>query len=90
MLQARSGTAGTSARRSGSSPQMLVARGKVDEAERLALQAIETVGPRTTSLDLRRPRMALGLVRAAQGTRRTRRSSYSATAVDGFAWRTGS
>ena len=61
-----SATAGTSARRSGSCSQTLVARGKVDEAERLALQAIETVGPED-QLSIWTTRMALGVVRAAQG-----------------------
>ena len=46
--------------------QTLVARGKVDEAERIALQAIETVGPED-QLSIWTTRMALGLVRAAQG-----------------------
>ena len=46
--------------------QTLVARGKVDEAERLALQAIETVGPED-QLSIWTTRMALGVVRAAQG-----------------------
>src|SRR6266545_5025229 len=46
--------------------QTLVARGKIDEAERLALQAIETVGPQD-QLSIWTTRMALGLVRAAQG-----------------------
>jgi class 3 adenylate cyclase/tetratricopeptide (TPR) repeat protein len=46
--------------------QTLVARGKVDEAERLALQAIESVGPED-QLSNWTTRMALGVVRAAQG-----------------------
>ena len=46
--------------------QILVARGKVDEAERLALQAIESVGPED-QLSVWTTRMALGVVRAAQG-----------------------
>ena len=46
--------------------QILVARGKVDEAERLALQAIESVGPED-QLSLWTTRMALGVVRGAQG-----------------------
>src|SRR6266540_3193729 len=46
--------------------QTLVSRGKIDEAERLALQAIETVGPQD-QLSIWTTRMALGLVRAAQG-----------------------
>src|SRR5262249_30379159 len=46
--------------------QILVERGKVEEAERLALQAIETVGPED-QLSVWTTRMALGVVRAAQG-----------------------
>jgi tetratricopeptide (TPR) repeat protein len=46
--------------------QTLVARGKVDEAERIALQALETVGPED-QLSIWTTRMALGIVRAAQG-----------------------
>ena len=46
--------------------QTLVSRGKVDEAERVALQAIETVGPED-QLSIWTTRMALGVVRAAQG-----------------------
>src|SRR5580765_6657023 len=46
--------------------QTLVARGKVDEAERVALQALETVGPED-QLSIWTTRMALGIVRAAQG-----------------------
>ncbi len=46
--------------------QTLVARGKVDEAERVALEAIETVGPED-QLSIWTTRMALGIVRAAQG-----------------------
>ena len=46
--------------------QILVSRGKVDEAERLALQAMETVGPED-QLSVWTTRMALGIVRAAQG-----------------------
>ncbi len=46
--------------------QTLVARGKNDEAERVALQAIETVGPED-QLSIWTTRMALGIVRAAQG-----------------------
>ena len=44
----------------------LVSRGKLDEAERVALQAIETVGPED-QLSIWTTRMALGVVRAAQG-----------------------
>ena len=46
--------------------QVLVARGKVDEAERYALEARETVGPHDT-ISRATTRMALGIVRAAQG-----------------------
>jgi len=46
--------------------QILVSRGKVDEAERLALQAMESVGP-DDQLSVWTTRMALGVVRAAQG-----------------------
>jgi len=46
--------------------QTLVTRGKVDEAERVALEAIETVGPED-QLSIWTTRMALGIVRAAQG-----------------------
>ena len=46
--------------------QTLVVRGKVDEAERVALQALETVGPED-QLSIWTTRMALGIVRAAQG-----------------------
>ena len=45
---------------------MLVARGKIDEAERYALEARETVGPHD-NLSRATTRMALGIVRAAQG-----------------------
>jgi predicted ATPase/class 3 adenylate cyclase len=44
----------------------LVARGKIDEAERVALQAVETVGPED-QLSIWTTRMALGVVRGAQG-----------------------
>jgi class 3 adenylate cyclase len=46
--------------------QVLVVRGKVDEAERYALEARETVGPHDT-ISRATTRMALGIVRAAQG-----------------------
>jgi tetratricopeptide (TPR) repeat protein len=46
--------------------QTLVSRGKIEEAERVALQAIETVGPED-QLSIWTTRMALGVVRAAQG-----------------------
>ena len=46
--------------------QVLVARGKVDEAERYALEARETVGPHDT-ISRATTRMALGIIRAAQG-----------------------
>jgi class 3 adenylate cyclase/tetratricopeptide (TPR) repeat protein len=46
--------------------QVLVARGRLDEAERYALEARETVGPHDT-ISRATTRMALGIVRAAQG-----------------------
>jgi tetratricopeptide (TPR) repeat protein len=46
--------------------QTLVAAGKIDEAERVALQALQTVGPQD-QVSLWTTRMALGVVRAAQG-----------------------
>ena len=46
--------------------QILVSLKKVDEAERFALEARETVGPHDT-ISRATTRMALGIVRAAQG-----------------------
>jgi class 3 adenylate cyclase/tetratricopeptide (TPR) repeat protein len=46
--------------------QVLVVRGKIDEAERYALEARETVGPHD-NISRSTTRMALGIVRAAQG-----------------------
>ena len=46
--------------------QVLVARGKLDEAERYALESRRTVGPHD-NMSRATTRMALGLVRAAQG-----------------------
>ncbi|MDX6396753.1 MAG: hypothetical protein QOJ43_161, partial [Gaiellaceae bacterium] len=46
--------------------QVLVARGKIDEAERYAVEARETVGPHD-NISRSTTRMALGIVRAAQG-----------------------
>jgi class 3 adenylate cyclase/tetratricopeptide (TPR) repeat protein len=46
--------------------QVLVARGKIDEAERYALESRETVGPHDT-ISRATTRMALGIVRSAQG-----------------------
>jgi class 3 adenylate cyclase/tetratricopeptide (TPR) repeat protein len=46
--------------------QLLVEQGKVDEAERLALAARQTVGPHDAT-SLATTAMALGIVRAAQG-----------------------
>jgi tetratricopeptide (TPR) repeat protein len=46
--------------------QVLVSRGKIDEAERYALEARETVGPHDT-ISRATTRMALGIVRAVQG-----------------------
>ena len=45
--------------------QVLLAQGRVDDAERLALASIETVGPQDVSSEAT-TRMALGLVRAVQ------------------------
>jgi tetratricopeptide (TPR) repeat protein len=72
---------GSSASRSGSSPrwriarrcarpalarELLVSQGRIDEAERFALAARETVGPHDVT-SLATTTMSLGLVRAAQG-----------------------
>jgi class 3 adenylate cyclase/tetratricopeptide (TPR) repeat protein len=46
--------------------EILVRQGKIDEAERYALEAMQTVGPHDVT-SLATTRMALGLVRAAQG-----------------------
>ena len=46
--------------------QTLVVAGKIDEAERVALQALQTVGPQDR-LSVWTTRIALGVVRAAQG-----------------------
>jgi tetratricopeptide (TPR) repeat protein len=46
--------------------ELLVRQGSLDEAERLALDAMKTVGPHDVT-SLATTRMALGLVRAAQG-----------------------
>jgi ATP/maltotriose-dependent transcriptional regulator MalT len=46
--------------------QVLVQQGKVEEAERLAVAARQTVGPQD-STSLATTAMALGMVRAAQG-----------------------
>src|SRR4029450_2858899 len=46
--------------------QVLVSLKKIDEAERYALEARETVGPHDT-ISRATTRMALGIVRAAQG-----------------------
>jgi len=63
--------------------QILVSRGKVDEAERLALQAMETVGPED-QLSVWTTRMALGVVRAAQG-RDAEAEQLLAESVEAFA-----
>jgi class 3 adenylate cyclase/tetratricopeptide (TPR) repeat protein len=63
--------------------QILVERGKVDEAERLALQAIESVGPED-QLSIWTTRMALGVVRAAQG-RDAEAEQLLSESVDAFA-----
>jgi ATP/maltotriose-dependent transcriptional regulator MalT len=47
--------------------QILVRRGKVEEAERYALAAVATVGAQDVT-SLATTRMALGLVRSAQGS----------------------
>ena len=46
--------------------EILVRQGKIEEAEHYALEAIQTVGPNDVT-SLATTRMALGLVRAAQG-----------------------
>jgi ATP/maltotriose-dependent transcriptional regulator MalT len=46
--------------------EVLLGQGKVEEAERLALEAMQTVGPADVT-SLATTRTALGLVRAAQG-----------------------
>src|SRR5881397_664794 len=46
--------------------ELLLAQGRVDEAERFALAARETVGPHDVT-SLSTTTMSLGLVRAAQG-----------------------
>jgi class 3 adenylate cyclase len=46
--------------------EILVHQGKIEEAERFALDAVETVGPHDVT-SLATTRMAVGLVRAAQG-----------------------
>jgi class 3 adenylate cyclase/tetratricopeptide (TPR) repeat protein len=46
--------------------EALVRQGRIDEGERYALEAIETVGPQDV-MSLATTRMALGVVRAAQG-----------------------
>ena len=46
--------------------EALVHQGKLDEAERYALEAVETVGLQD-ALSIATTRMSLGLVRAAQG-----------------------
>jgi tetratricopeptide (TPR) repeat protein len=46
--------------------EALVKQGRIDESERYALEAIETVGPQDV-MSLSTTRMALGVVRAAQG-----------------------
>jgi tetratricopeptide (TPR) repeat protein len=63
--------------------QTLVLRGKIDEAERLALQAIETVGPQD-QLSVWTTQMALGVVRAAQG-RDAEAEKLFRDSVDAFA-----
>jgi len=62
---------------------VLVEKGDVDEAERQALQARETVGPDDRISDFT-TRLALGLVRAAQ-SRDAEAEQLMEEAVDGFA-----
>ena len=62
----RSRTAARSARASARSPSCCWSQGQVDEAERFALAARETVGPHDVT-SLATTTMSLGLVRAAQG-----------------------
>jgi tetratricopeptide (TPR) repeat protein len=62
--------------------QTLAAQGKVDEAERVALQALKTVGPED-KLSVWTTQMALGVVRAAQG-RDTEAEALLRDAVDAF------
>jgi hypothetical protein len=57
--------------------ELVLAKGHVEEAERWALSAVETVGMQDT-MSRANVRMVLGLVRAARGAT-TRRSSCSAT-----------
>jgi tetratricopeptide (TPR) repeat protein len=62
---------------------VLVARGQIDEAERYALQARETVGPEDRVSDST-TKLALARVRAAQG-RDDEAERWFLEAVDGFA-----
>ena len=62
----RSRTVRRYARSQRSLAQLLVEQGKLDEAERLALEARRTVGPQDLT-SLATTAMALGIVRAAQG-----------------------
>ena len=62
--------------------QVLVERGKLDEAERVALEARETVGPEDAVSQLTTA-MALGVVRAAQG-RDEEAERLLRSAVDGM------
>jgi tetratricopeptide (TPR) repeat protein len=62
---------------------VLVEQGKIDEAERTALEARETVGP-DDRLSGSTTRLALGLVRAAQG-RDAEAEELMVEAVEGFA-----
>jgi class 3 adenylate cyclase/tetratricopeptide (TPR) repeat protein len=62
---------------------VLVEQGQLDEAERLALEARETVGP-DDRVSLSTTRLALGVVRAAQ-KRDAEAEALMLEAVDGFA-----
>jgi tetratricopeptide (TPR) repeat protein len=62
---------------------VLSAQGKIDEAERLALEARETVGP-DDRVSLSTTTLALGVVRAAQG-RDDEAEALMREAIDGFA-----
>ncbi|HET7567102.1 MAG TPA: AAA family ATPase [Gaiellaceae bacterium] len=62
--------------------QLLVKRGALEEAERLALEARESVGPEDR-LSLSTTRVALGIVRFAQGRAEEARELF-AEALEGF------
>jgi class 3 adenylate cyclase/tetratricopeptide (TPR) repeat protein len=62
--------------------QLLAGRGRLGEAERIALEALETVGPEDR-VSLSTTRLALGVVRAAQG-RDEEAEELMREAVDGL------